>query len=46
MSSNLELLRFPHIELNFPDQVSDRPCLEDLTIAEADDVHAGDDILA
>ena len=43
MSSDLEFL---NIELIFADQSSDRASLEDLTIDEADDVHACDNVIA
>ena len=46
MSSHLELLELLCIELIFPDQMGDCPCLENITATEADYVHTCDDVLA
>ena len=46
MSSKLELLEIFDVELIFSNQASDGASLEDLTIHEADDAHACDNVLA
>ena len=46
MSGKRELLELIQLELIFTSETSDGTSPENLTIHEADNVHAGDDILA